>query len=282
MKKEEVCNRQVWIHLAMKEGPVLRAILNTLPMIGNESSHVYVDRAEAADLIIFTNMREIERGYTKEKSYAYLQTGSEPHPQLPENCVVIECSLVDLIRVINDTRRTLKPIEAPVSPQKEDVVVLDKTPLRILVIEDTLRHQASALKGLAGHMLTIVSGYEDAMLILGESMIDMQTGGNAKFDVVLTDLKMPMSSKTLGPNAFKLGELVHYGIMLMIEAAHQGVNRVAVVTDLNHHADWLSAAFDHFRYPVKIEGATALMMHAPMNADGTKDWATALDRLMKA
>ena len=109
----------------------------------------------------------------------------------------------------------------------------------------------------------------------------MQILGSEKFDIVLTDLQMPMSSRTLGPSAFKLGQLVPYGILLMVEAAHQGAKHVAVVTDLNHHADWVSAAFDHFSYPVQIEGAKVLMMHAPMDSDGSKDWAAALARLMK-
>lgn len=80
---------------------------------------------------------------------------------------------------------------------------------------------------------------------------------------------------------FKLGELVPYGMLLMVEAAHQGATQVAVVTDLSHHNDPFSAAFDYFSgFSVKIDNAKVVMMHAPMK-DGTKDWAQALAQLLK-
>jgi len=65
----------------------------------------------------------------------------------------------------------------------------------------------------------------------------------------------------------------------MIEAARQGAKQVAVVTDLNHHTDPFSAAFDHFsRFPIQIEDAKVLMLHARITGEG-KDWSNALDRL---
>jgi len=256
----------------MKDGAVSRSIKGVLPMVGNEESHVYVKTFDEADLVIFTEVRDIERGYSKEKAYAYLQTSKRDTPHLPENCRTVGCSLLELVYLIADVRKTLKPPEAP-----KTELVIPEVPLRldaprILVIEDTPKHQASARAGLAGHKLTIATGYEEAMKILA----------NEKFDIVLTDLLMPMSSQTLGPDAFKLGELVPYGLLLKDEAAHQGATHVAVVTDLNHHTHWVAAAFDHFRYLVRIDGAKVLMMHAPMNADGTKDWAQALADLMEA
>ena len=231
-----------------------------------------------ADLVIFDEVREIERGYDKEKSYAFLQMPGVKVPRLPDNCEVINPLqiLPGLIGSISKARLRLPPpAMSAVEEEEETTVSLLPDALRILVIEDTPRHQASAKQGLAGHRLMVATGYEEAMEVLG----------NEKFDVVLTDLQLPMSSRTLGTEAFKLGQLVPYGLMLMIEAAHQGARHVAVVTDMNHHADWLSAAFDHFRYSVKIEGAVVQMMHAPMKRDASgesvKDWVAALDRLLK-
>lgn len=255
--------------------------------MGNESSHVYVENMDEADLVFFLNARDIEKEYNEKKFYAYIRISHEENiPRLPANCIIInDFGLIGLIETINKVREELKPLEIPVAEVVEEVIPLRPDALRILVIEDTPKHIASAKSGLAGHKLTVATGYEEAMKILGESMIDMQTCKNTMFDVVLTDLQMPMSSKTLGPDAFKLGQLVPYGIMLMIEASHRGVKHVAVVTDLNHHADWLSAAFDHFRYPINIDGAKVMMMHAPMKKDGAdewvKDWAVALNVLMK-
>lgn len=265
--------RPVRIHLAMKDGPVPRSIRQVLPIVGDETSHTYVESQAEADLVIFDEVRAIERGYDKEKSYAFLQMPGVKAPRLPDNCEVINalCILGGLIDVISKARLRLPPpAMSAVEEEEETTVSFLPDALRILVIEDTPRHQASARVDLAGHRLTVATGYEEAMQILARE----------KFDYVFTDLMMPMSSLMLGTEAFKLGELVPYGIMLMIEAAHRGASYVAVVTDLNHHANWLSAAFDHFRYPVEIDGAVVMMMHAPMrkNAEGedVKNWGNVL------
>lgn len=259
-------------------GSLVRAIKQVLSTVGNESSHLFVETVDEADLVVFTEIRSIERGYDKNKTYAYLQTGSKVTTTLPENCLVINTmagnALVAIIETINKARQLLKPIvEAPVV-QEETTPFLPNA-LRILVIDDKPANIASAKKTLAGHLLTSVTGYEDAMNILAKG----------KFDVVLTDLHLPMSSKMLGDKAFKLGELVPYGILLMIEAARQGAKYVAVVTDLSHHADPFSAAFDHYsRFPVNIEGAKVVMMHAPMaQMDGkwVKEWSRALDLIKR-
>jgi CheY-like chemotaxis protein len=270
MSKEQVGCRPVRIHLAMKDGPLSRSIKQILPTIGNEKQLVYVERVEEADLVIFSEVRAIEGGYNASKTYAFMGGGRDVQ-SLPSTVVNVYLDLVRLVQMIHDVWLSLKPLEVAAPVETVAEAALRPDALRILVVEDSPKHQASAKKGLAGHKLTLATGYEEAMKILDSE----------KFDVVLTDLQMPMSSRTLGSEAFKLGQLVPYGLLLKDEAAHQGAKWVAVVTDLNHHADWVSAAFDHFSYPMQIEGAKVLMMHAPMNDDDTKDWAAALDRLMK-
>ena len=272
-EKQEGC-RPVRIHVAMEEtSPLRRAIESVFGVIGDPKSHYFVKSVGEADLVIFDELRAIEKDYSDSKTYALLDKFGDRPKNLPANVTDILSAtnmVMELVNLIQKIWLTLKPLEEPKSEPVTQEVSLRPDALRILVIEDTPKHQASAKVGLAGHKLTIATGYEEAMQILG----------NEKFDVVLTDLQMPMSSRTLGSDAFKLGELVPYGILLMIEAAHQGAKCVAVVTDLNHHADWVSAAFDHFGYSVQIEGAKVLMMHSPMK-DGAKDWAAALNRLMK-
>jgi len=267
-------SRPVRILLAMQDGFLAKSIKSVLPLIGNESSHVYVESQAEADLVIFTDVREIEQGYSKEKSYAYLKTTSQPGgPRLPDNCTVINTMsiLVDLVGVITSAGQKLTPIVEAAPAPKGDAAPLRPDALRILVIDDTSENISSAKKYLAGHQLTTVSGYEDAMNVLSKE----------SFDVVLTDLHLPMSSKTMG-DKFVLGQLVPYGLLLMVEAARQGAKHVAVVTDLSHHDDPFSAAFDHFSgCPVKINQANVVMMHSPMK-NGAKDWAEALARLMSS
>ena len=170
---------------------------------------------------------------------------------------------------MTDEAKGCRPVRIEEAAEEEIPLLPDA--MLVLVIDDTPKNIMSAEKAFAGHHLVTATDYDEAMKILGSE----------KFDVVLTDLHLPMSSQTLGGEAFKLGELVPYGLLLMIEAARQGANAVAVVTDLSHHADPFSAAFDHFsQHPVKIDGARVMMLHAPLHEDGSKDWAKALDMLM--
>lgn len=258
---------------------LLRAVKQVLLTVGNKSLYTFVEDVSQADLVIFTEVRDVERGYDRNKIYAYLQAGSRVTTKLPENCLIINTlagnAVEVIIEAIEKARKLLKPTTEKSVIRKEKSVPLLPDALRILIIDDEPMNIASAKKTLAGHRLSTVTGYEDAMNILEKE----------KFNVVLTDLHLPMSSKMLSDKAFKLGELIPYGILLMVEAARRGAKHVAVVTDLNHHDDPFSAAFDHYsNFPVKIEGAKVVMMHAPMieikKNKWVKDWAMVLDFLV--
>ncbi|MEI8337552.1 MAG: hypothetical protein WCF92_00200 [bacterium] len=230
----------------------------------------FVETPEEADLILFDNVRDVEKGFNKEKAYAYFVLNPmEEISTMPSNVTIIrQASLVQVLEVISEVFKKL-PSSAPSQiVMEEPVAEILPDAKRILVIDDTPKHIASAKICLAGHNLITVTSYEEAMEVLN----------NEKFDVVLTDLHLPMSSKTMG-SKFKLGELVPYGILLMLEASRQGAKLVAVVTDLSHHDDPFSAAFDHYsRFPISIEGAKVRMLHARISDDG-KDWADALQRI---
>ena len=230
----------------------------------------FVETHQEADLILFDNVRDVEKEFSKEKAYAYfLLNPREETPEMPSNVTIIhQASLVQLLELISEVLKKLRPITSCEIATEEPVVELLPDAKRILVIDDTPKHIASAKKVLAGHRLTTATSYEEAMEVLN----------NEKFDVVLTDLHLPMSSKTMG-NKFKLGELVPYGILLMLEASRQGAKLVAVVTDLSHHDDPFSAAFDHYSsFLFSIESAKVRMLHSNM-VDGAKDWADALKRI---
>lgn len=256
----------VSIHVAFPESPLGKVIKQILG-----APVRFVETQEEADLVLFTEVRQIEKGFDKKKAYAFLKTDQHGrNPTMPENVRVIgDISLPVICQAISEVAATLAPAQASQEAVKEEPAAeLLPDAFRILVIDDTAKHIASAKKGLAGHRLTTATSYEEAMGLLDKE----------KFDVVLTDLHLPMSSKTMG-DKFKLGELVPYGILLMIEAARQGAKKVAVVTDLSHHDDPFSAAFDHYsQFPVSIEGATVRMLHARIREEG-KDWAEALERI---
>ena len=262
-----MAKRIVQIWLAMKDGALPRSIKRVLRTVVGEETHTFVESQDEADLVIFTDVRDIEHGYSREKVYAFIDLGDGMGVSLPENCVRVNAThaLLGLIRAIEMAQKNFAIPQSAVDSSED--VVLKPNALRILVIDDDPRNIASARQGLSGELLRTVTGYEEAMEILGHE----------KFDVVLTDLHLPMSSKTMG-SKFVLGQLVPYGLLLMLEASRNGAGLVAVVTDLSHHDDPFSAAFDHFsQFSVKIETASVIMMHAPMK-NGAKDWVAAFEQ----
>lgn len=255
----------VRIYFAFPESYLGKAIKVT---IGEPAR--FVETQGEADLIFFTHVRQVENNFDKKKAYTYFQVQPGVPPEFPENvCVLTDATLPDICKMISEVSKKLKStVSSQAAGEEEPTTDLLPDALRILVIDDTAEHITSAKKGLAGHSLTTATRYQEAMELLGKE----------KFDVVLTDLHLPMSSKTMGEK-FKLGELVPYGMLLMIEAARQGAKKVAVVTDLSHHDDPFSAAFDHYsRFPILIEGATVRMLHAKVT-EGGKDWKDALARI---
>jgi CheY-like chemotaxis protein len=228
----------------------------------------FVATPEEADITLFTNPRDVEASFKPSKLYAYFHIATGAAPAMPTN---VRCftgiSLPEVYALLAEVSKNLTRVQPEPKTLAVEVPLLPGA-LRILVIDDTPKHIDSAKRGLAGHHLTTATGYQEAMKLLGSE----------KFDVVLTDLHLPMSSQTMG-DMFKLGELVPYGMLLMVEAVRQGARRVGVVTDLSHHDNPFSAAFDHYsQFLIPMGVANVRMMHAKM-VDGAKDWADALSRL---
>lgn len=228
----------------------------------------FVDTPEEADITLFTDPRDVEQSFKPDKLYAYFHIGTGATPAMPANVRCFrEIILLEVCGLLSEVSHNLTPAQPEPKNLVVDVPLLPDA-LRILVIDDTPQHIDSAKRGLAGHHLTTATGYQEAMQLLSSE----------RFDVVLTDLHLPMSSKTMG-DKFKLGEMVPYGMLLMVEAVRQGARRVGIVTDLSHHDDPFSAAFDHFsQFLIPMGTAEVRMMHAKM-VDGAKDWAEALSRL---
>lgn len=148
--------------------------------------------------------------------------------------------------------------------------------MKILVVEDSPIHQASAIQTLEGHEVTIAKSFGEAMQIMmwGDSK-------DFPFEVVLTDMMMPMSKETLVPEAFKPDEQVPYGFIVALKASLCGAKFVAMITDSNHHKGAMSAALDYLGpsyyewihgaefggsyrpHVFEINGARVVFMHAP-------------------
>ncbi len=129
---------------------------------------------------------------------------------------------------------------------------------KILVVEDTFKHQDAASALLEGHDLTIVDCFEAACDALGgegsrESISRLAT----PYDVLLTDLFYPQGREARMTGDYAAAsEQQPFGIFLAQVAARLGVPYIGVVTDMDHHKHPLAYAFDFFSDPERrIYGA---------------------------
>jgi len=164
--------------------------------------------------------------------------------------------------------------------------------LRILVVEDKEIHRKSAEETLAGHSVTIVKSFDEAMVLMNQrENSDVFTPSPLKpfaFDVVLTDMMMPVSEKEVNPRFFNPGEQASYGFVIALKAAAQGAKYVAMVTDTNHHEGAMSAAIDHlssgyygtYQTRFVINGASVVFVHSPFTKEWAKDWGQVLKDLI--
>ena len=148
--------------------------------------------------------------------------------------------------------------------------------MRILLVDDSPKHRRAGKRELEklGHEVVTLSDYGEAHELAKTEV----------FDVALLDLLMPAEPTTLGTEGLKhLGREIGVGFPLLLALAHSGVGAIAVATDTNHHNHPLSAIVDWFghRCPLAVNGKRVLVIHAPLRADGTKDWVAVLDALME-
>lgn len=187
--------------------------------------------------------------------------------------------------------------------------------MKILVVEDKEIHRKSAEETLSIHEITIVKSFDEAMDLMRENvdvgnlkrllaeagfstMPDMRDSERRNaytkahneafsksvitfsYEVVLTDMMMPMSKRTLSPGVFNPSEQVPYGFIIALRATLFGVKFVAMVTDTNHHKGAMSAAIDNLgqsycsdgcKPNFVINGAKVMFVHTPFVEKITKD-----------
>ncbi len=102
--------RPIRVNLSLSADVVGRAI----QQVFSSDAVLFVTSPDEADLIVFDDVRKIEKGFSKEKSYAYLfgMQHGEKKPSLPMNVSIVPVTeaVVKLITIISDLRRKLQPI----------------------------------------------------------------------------------------------------------------------------------------------------------------------------
>tara|TARA_B100000315_G_C14502389_1_gene552952 strand:+ start:568 stop:1185 length:618 start_codon:yes stop_codon:yes gene_type:complete len=125
---------------------------------------------------------------------------------------------------------------------------MDRT--RILVVEDKEKHQRAAQALLANHEVIVKPTFDEAIDVL-KGKDGFMTGGDdvaaVPVDALLTDLFYTQgrgecqASRHLGREEFG------FGFPLTLIAALQGVPKIGVVTDMNHHDHPMAYTFDHLK-----------------------------------
>ena len=249
-------------------GPVRAAMQQVLNLFAGESTYKLVERAEDADVVILQGTRTLESAHSYERQYLLFPNFREAKPAAaPDNVQVLDQPInpVQCLEALNKAKeRTGGQQASQATAEKPDAP-------RVLVIDDSERHCAAAREQLtANYNLTVVTNYSQALKAIQQP-----------YDAVLTDLMLPASSETLGTEAIEkyVGQEMPLGFVIALLAAQAGCQRIAVVTDLNHHQHPMSAALDHLTKPFQINGAKVIFTNR-YGGDG-KPWQTVLEELLK-
>lgn len=157
--------------------------------------------------------------------------------------------------------------------------------MKILVFDDSQVHRDAAISQLAGHELVVVETYDQAEQFLSKEIRGMPNSDFQEFDVVMTDLMVPPSNRSLSPSArmdFE-GKELPLGIFIAIRALSVGVKKVAVITDASHHDHPGSAIFDTL-YGFAHEGLKLCLTNfdvAVENGVVVKQWGSVLEYLLE-
>jgi len=106
--------------------------------------------------------------------------------------------------------------------------------MKILVMDDSEVNRKAATILLAGHEVTTVENFDQAIDVLRQE----------KFDAVLTDLLTPPFVHGFAWSKFS-GQEIPFGAFLALKALQLGVKFVAIVTSTNHHDNPAAAAIDY-------------------------------------
>lgn len=119
--------------------------------------------------------------------------------------------------------------------------------MKILVIDDQERNRVSAQELLGEeHDLTVIGSIEDVYQRYCSRYGSDSDNRWTEFDLVMTDLFMPVGEYTGAMNtrdhARPTGE-IPVGLVFALSAMNAGVP-VILLTDMNHHEDWVRSLMD--------------------------------------
>jgi CheY-like chemotaxis protein len=232
-----------------------------------------VDDAKSANVVITNDLRTIYQIYRADQTYVLIPTGPLSSEITKENIIVMDYpfGLLELANLIGRVGDKLVPATALIA---ETAVTVKPGAPWVLVVDDKIENREAAKQQLCEtYNLTVVDDFDEARVAFK----------SRKFDFALLDLHLPVSTEgALAETviASNLGEGIPYGMFLLFSACETGAD-AAVVTDLSHHSDPFSAAFDYYDGKTYvINGKKGMFQHASMIGEA-KNWLQALERLQK-
>ena len=261
-------NINVYAH---KPGPLSKAFLQVVGL--TNATLVEVADQKSADLILLTGLDDLRALYTPTQFFCVLLIRKyEIAANQPANVCFInpyEPFLADgsleKMAVMIEKHMVAKPALDVATPEFTDIVRCAKC-YSVLVIDDTEANLRIAKAVLVGHTVVTANRLQQAVGLMNSQ----------QFDTVLTDMEMLPDKlyQSLSLDHYGVTETVPYGFAAILEATERGIP-VAVVTDGNHHAGWVSAMFDT-KKGATVNGQKVLFMN-----DIGKRWDMALKRLME-
>jgi CheY-like chemotaxis protein len=161
--------------------------------------------------------------------------------------------------------------------------------VKILVVEDKQENIEAAIEQLQGHDVDIATDYHTASRkIMGKFRQTEPT-----YDVVITDLFIPYTTKDWGPVLDKNrcdASPKSFGYNLLLLAVAQQIPHIGLLTDTNHHQNVESAAIDELDFmanqgKLKIGQSDVVVdlrdFGDPHYCQGVKNYKGALDHILK-
>lgn len=240
-----------------------------------------VETFEDAELVFVIGSRSLlNKHYSKDKIFVLFLFSKWDIEQYnnqenPENVLLGGLNLienVEMLKVAHGLVSAQRGMACQIEEPKPQVdlptnLVVTKGSYKVLVIDDTQENLELATMLLQNkHSVVVANGFEEGMKMLQEG----------SYDCVLSDMQMPDNKHygSFNMNVAKIGGTNPWGWFVVFEATSRGLP-VAVVTDANHHNDWVSAGFDHLK-KAEVNGQKVLFF----NHIG-KRWDTALKMLLE-
>jgi len=255
-------------YFAPQSSSLIRAIIQVIQL--TDSPWIECTNADEASVILIYDDRGcLADTYRANKAFIFLSEKKQRN--LAENVVQVSPSNIigEMPKALEFAKAFKPDVPVLVAFQMPSDLVSTQRRCQVLVIDDK-RENLDAAKALLeprGHQVTVALGFAEGM-----RHIEMK-----KFDYVLSDMAMPGNRyyMALSYDAWRLDQTYEYGMGVIFEATSRDMP-VAIVTDANHHGNWMSAMLDILK-KATVNGKPVLFF----NHIG-KRWDIALAELEKA